>query len=543
MKRTMLIALFVAAPLWAWAQTTQPVVVGASYTVNDSLGPQTDPHVSGDLVAYTDLVNNQIRYHRLSLAQDRAIPNNGGIDAVSDVFGDVIVFTRLFGNSKGIYLFDTNSGTASEIDPQPGSIRNFASVGGNTVAWVDNGITGTLSNADILLYDLAAGGAPLRLTNSALDDRDPSVSPSGDVISWTECDGIACDVKVAKWNGTTWNATLMTGPARIEQHSGTDGNLVAYESYKVDTGERDIGFMSVNGGPETILPVSGDERNPSVSGGLIAFERFTAIGFGTSNTDILLYDTSTGLLYQLTNTPAQQERLSDIEVDPVTGVIRVVYVQDHPDGENVYAFSFVLQPPTTCDEPAEDPGCEDVTGRPVLGSLTLLRTTGGPNKGSVSFTSAPGDALLCVENTRSTSSRVRLNGTVAVGPSAFKHSVELIERRVTVGAANVLSGAIAGTPGARYTATVYGPRPNTCAAAAAVTSELGVKGTKESELRTIRGRKLALTDANEAAAEPLAGLVGCSSAGPAMGAFALLALATLLVRGRRERAPVVVRRR
>jgi len=83
MRRTRLAAMVATAALAASLGTVpafaQATLIGTTQTVNDGLGDQTDPHVSGDFVAYTSNAdgNNRIRYHVLSTSTDAVVPNNG----------------------------------------------------------------------------------------------------------------------------------------------------------------------------------------------------------------------------------------------------------------------------------------------------------------------------------------------------------------------------------------------------------------------------------------------------------------------------------
>ena len=89
------LALLAAGP--ALGQTFEPPPPGQEYTVNGAPGNQTGPHVSGDLVSYSDESSggSQIRYHDLATGVDSAIANGGAFDFLSDVAGGRIVFTRV----------------------------------------------------------------------------------------------------------------------------------------------------------------------------------------------------------------------------------------------------------------------------------------------------------------------------------------------------------------------------------------------------------------------------------------------------------------
>jgi hypothetical protein len=88
-----------AEPILVEPQVGEPLEL-TLVTVNDGPGNQTDPHVSGDLAAYTSTVtgSTQIRYYNFLTSTDIGIPNvhPSGVqttDYLSDISGHTIVFT------------------------------------------------------------------------------------------------------------------------------------------------------------------------------------------------------------------------------------------------------------------------------------------------------------------------------------------------------------------------------------------------------------------------------------------------------------------
>src|SRR6266581_3083492 len=80
----------------ATAGTAQAIVpanggdVGGTFvTVNNGTGDQTDPHVSGDLVTYADIVDggSRIRYHDLGAGTDRVVPRASPIPGAVWIWG------------------------------------------------------------------------------------------------------------------------------------------------------------------------------------------------------------------------------------------------------------------------------------------------------------------------------------------------------------------------------------------------------------------------------------------------------------------------
>jgi hypothetical protein len=313
-------------------------------TINQSNGPQRDPHVSGPLVSYTDQAPFPSRVHVFDLGTglDTTIPGTSvEHDFLSDVSGTNVVFTRIFTARSAIMRYSTASGTVSELDAQAASDRTGAAIGGGTVAWMDMAVAGTSSTSEIVAYDLV-GGTSTRLTSDTFWDANVAVSPDGEVIVWTKCSGSGgasgCDVYKALRSGSAWTVSGLPLPSE-ELLPDTDGSIVVYESSRA--GESDVYWQPVAGGTEQQLTLAGWQRNSNVSNGLVTFEHQDPAA-PTLNWDLALYDVATNVLYRLTETPAD-EFLSDVDYDPATRRVRVVYTRtNNSTGDDVYALTFTL---------------------------------------------------------------------------------------------------------------------------------------------------------------------------------------------------------
>jgi hypothetical protein len=316
---------------------------GTPVTINSSNGDQTDPHVSGDIAAYTDLAGSTIRYFNFATHVDAAIPTTPDvIDILSDVSGSRIAFSRIEVDRNALMVFDTDTATLTEILPNPGTNRIGAAIGGNTVAYVDQSV----GNGDVYAYDLSTS-AWWTIGNDPAAEGNPNVSPDGNVIVWERCPItlIKCDVMQAARNGGSWTVSVVAYSSDSEGNPDTNGTLVVYDaSYPGNPTGQDIYFVPVAGGATTQLEIPGDQQNPSISDGVIAFEsRATP----TSDTDIFLYVIATNTLWQVTNTPGVDETLNDVTVLP-NGQVRIVWAaNDGAQGEqNIYATTFSL--PASC---------------------------------------------------------------------------------------------------------------------------------------------------------------------------------------------------
>src|SRR5712691_11148520 len=165
---------------------------GTTTTINNGPGDQTEPHVSGDLVAYTDkdfVAGSRIHYFDLGTGIDQVVPAgaSGDSDNLSDVGDGRIVFSRTrAGDGKtAAMLFDVASGTLRELDPVTAATpmsRFGVVIGGGTVAYDELEV----GNGDIFAYDLATATAT-NLSQSFDLEGDPAVAPAGDVVVWERC--------------------------------------------------------------------------------------------------------------------------------------------------------------------------------------------------------------------------------------------------------------------------------------------------------------------------------------------------------------------
>jgi HYR domain-containing protein/WD40 repeat protein len=343
-------------------------------TINAGSGDQNDPHISGDLVAYAS--DFSLRYYSFLTNTDAQIPlGPSARDLLSDVSGSKIVFSRVLagGNTTValVMVFDAAMPASPpvEIDVADGTTRLGSAIGGDTIAYIDFGLQG---NGELVIHDLASS-ASLRITNDTNTDQNPAVSPDGNVVTWEHCLSSAgnCDIWQAVKSGTVWNVSVVSNTTNSEANPDTNGTIIVYDSRRPTNG--DLFWHPVDGGEEVQLLLSGFEANPSIAGNLIAFEsRPTQAG----TTDIFVYDITTNLLYQITDTPLVSEQLNDITVLPDCR-IRVVWASDE-DGaseRNIKAATFSLN------------ACNDDTP-PVLDSIADVIVTLPLNSTATSTTVA-----------------------------------------------------------------------------------------------------------------------------------------------------------
>jgi hypothetical protein len=315
--------------------------LGKRITLNNGPGDQMDPHVSGDLAVYADTGAYTIRYYSFLANIDRAIPKGStDIDAPADASGTRIAFSRAMSDRQACMVYDTAANTLTEIAPQVGSWRSSTALGRDTVAFTDQGV----GNGDIMVYDLATSGPLINVSASPEVDGNPHVAPSGNAIVWQRerCNPSCVDSGVMKSVrvGGMWSpATIVSDTPYLEYDPDTDGVWIVYASERPSATGPDIYFQPLSGGSETRLAIPGTQRNPAISSGVIVFDSLANNPVAAS--DVYLYIIATGTLLRVTDTPAVNEVLSDIDVLP-NGDIRVVWAADDGLGGefNVYARTF-----------------------------------------------------------------------------------------------------------------------------------------------------------------------------------------------------------
>jgi hypothetical protein len=314
------------------------MVAGAPILINVSPGHQTDPHVSGDIAAYTDESSGVIRYYDFFTSAPGSIfTPMGSADQLSDVDGNHIAFARQTGLSRSCQVFDVTTSNTVQIGPDNSGAFATA-LGSDTVAFV--------SFDDIKVGRISNPGAPLaNLSSSAALDSHPAVSPNGNAVVWQACTGGGCSILKSTFNGTSWSSAVVVANAPAANTSpDTDGVSIAYDSDRAGPVDgSDIYLQALPGGADTQLSLAGAQRNPSVANGIVAFESTAA---GASSADLFIYEISTNRLFQLTATPGFDEQLNDVTVLG-DGSIRVVWAGhlDTTSDNDILAQTFTLPAP------------------------------------------------------------------------------------------------------------------------------------------------------------------------------------------------------
>lgn len=318
-------------------------VGGTTVAVDTTAGDQLDPHVSGNIAAYTDRSDPSapvIRYYDFlnPVTPNAAISGSfGDLDILSDVNGDHIAFSR-FNSITGTYacmVFDLV--THNTIQIGSGVAVGQTALGGDTVAFVSL----TSGIGDIYVGRISDPLAPLTNLSASSDvEKTPAVSPSGSLVVWASCPTLfsPCDIMKATFSGGVWSAPSVVRSAPAA-NPDTDGTNIVFDS------AGDVFFQPVSGGAATQLVIDGVQQNPSIAEGVITFESSVD---GLAPYDLFVYQISTNTLFRVTDTPGTHESLNDVTV-LASGDVRVVWTSNDdvsdPLAGNIYARTFPLPEP------------------------------------------------------------------------------------------------------------------------------------------------------------------------------------------------------
>lgn len=343
-RKTLLMTVVIIVSMMTSALTpiNGGVAGGNKVTISAGIGEQVDPHMDGDLVAYTDESSAQIRFYSFLTSLDQEVPgSSAGLDSLPDVLGTRISFSHITVDRQAIMVYDTATAVLLDIAPQAGSSRVGSTLGGDYVAFTDR----VIGNGDIMAYDLVTAGPLVNVSAAPELERNPALSPAGDVIVWDRCfSNTDCAIMKAQRIGGIWQpaSVLVDVAGAMETSAVTDGTTVAYASDRASATDDDIYFQPLSGGAETQLEMPGFQSRPTIDAGVIGFE--SANPFGAR--DIYVYLVATNQLIQVTDTPLVNDILSDVTVLK-DGNIRVVWAAD--DGLigdfNIYAQTFTPPPP------------------------------------------------------------------------------------------------------------------------------------------------------------------------------------------------------
>jgi hypothetical protein len=366
-------------------------LTGTSVAITDD-GGSNYPQVSGDWVTYEDDSSGAevVGYYNLTSGVTGTIPlGSEYADEEPAISGTTVVYTdEDLSGTENIYAYDIGSGNPPvALDPEADVAQDSPAIGGDTVAWVDNGCEAdapascsdpvSLADPQIMVYDTSTESLTDLSDSPSTVNQQPSVSPDGSVVVWSQCDNgtdaASCEIMQAVLGaGGSWTVSQLTsasGGIAGYQSPQTDGSIVVYESQLAVsnyTVPGNIYWQPVGGGTQQEVPLPAgysEPQQPSTSGGLISY--YTQ---GTAQ-NLWVYSIATQQTYQPTQASDVDNFNPEMSVTP-DGVARLVWWTYGATGSNVSGFVFsVPQAAQAISLTAPAAG--------VYGGSAVLSATGG----------------------------------------------------------------------------------------------------------------------------------------------------------------------
>jgi Thrombospondin type 3 repeat len=318
---TVVIAAVVAAVITGTAGAITPAsggdAGGTIVTVNNGLGDQTDPHVSGDLVTYADIVDggSRIRYHDLGAGTDRVVPRASPIPEAVWIWAPGITGATSpsdlaqFFFSKTVTLAATPSGATLLV-----AADNFAEVRVNGTVVGTTGSTtdfaaGLASQQSLKSFDIApylnagTNTITIRAQNAtgfgACSPCSYSQNPAGVVFGGTITAGGAVVRLASDQSWQVFDADPGT-PGASSLGSAGAFCLTATNPDPCPAGATVYGFAG--GATWTAASSFSYDLLSDVDGHRIVFSRL----YGDGTTAVTLFDTLSGALTDLDQRPGSQ---------------------------------------------------------------------------------------------------------------------------------------------------------------------------------------------------------------------------------------------
>jgi beta propeller repeat protein len=306
-----------------------PTITLTETRITTDLADQLDPAISGDIIVYTDIrgMDADIWYYDLSKNQEfQASSAPWGDQELTDVSDGKITYTDLA--TMSVLVYDTSTGTTTDLTGAARTTALDSSISGNIVAWKDYRSD---QNAEIYARDLATN-EERRISFSPDSDERPKVN-NGKIV-WQRCPtSISCDIWAYDW--TTRTTTQVTNTPNDERSPDISGSNIVYQGNDgvSPNGDDDIYLYNLDTGVVKRLSLPGHQSNPAIWGDHVTFDDYSSGRY-----HVKLYKISTNSFFDIV-TPASQQFLNDIWDN------HVVYTDDRNGQLDIYMTEFTLPPP------------------------------------------------------------------------------------------------------------------------------------------------------------------------------------------------------
>jgi TolB protein len=304
------------------AQTT---ITGTTRQLTTNSSPQLDPAISGDLVVYTDQRNgnDDVYFINVVTGVETQITSATTPQRLNDVSGNLIAFTDLTSPGRRVMLYDVTTATTSQAGT--GTVDQNPRLDGDLVAF-ERGLSAA---ADVVAFDRATNTEIPIATTAAIE-----ISPvvGGTRIVYERHAALAGQGDIVMFDTATSTETVLEGTTADARRPDIDGNIVVWDVLSA-SGDTDIAIYDLSTGLTKVLTRSGDQRAPHVSGRVVAFDDNAL----TVNSDIVLY-----------HIPSEQ--FVPVAVSGDIGFLndisgnRIVYTSNQAGNNDIWLCEFTLDP-------------------------------------------------------------------------------------------------------------------------------------------------------------------------------------------------------
>ncbi len=296
-------------------------------------GDKGFPAISGNIIIWHDNSTMSVQVYDVASGRIMTIPGNNAFGAMRqmDVSGNYVVWVgaNIATMSPDIYLCDITSGSVTPVTNDQ-AYQMSPSISRNTICW--NEIDMTTGKGKVYVYDLATRkGSTLTGNNTAGQAASNQIFPAigGDTLAWLDDGGAA-----SGYLNLNWLSLSGRGSAIIEPSSNpfsppavsSDGRRIVW----VAVTDESPALRMLDVTTRKTQQITGEgamPANPAVDGNYIVWADYR-----NGNGDIYLYDIQSGRERQITSDNAEQ-MFPDISGD------RIVWMSNSGGAWNIYSAS------------------------------------------------------------------------------------------------------------------------------------------------------------------------------------------------------------
>ncbi|MFZ1789423.1 MAG: hypothetical protein WAT92_13980 [Saprospiraceae bacterium] len=302
---------------------------GAPMNLTNSLTDEFKPVVNGDFVMWEKNDGGiSLEGYQISTSNTFMINDIGEDQSGANINNNFAVFTVTTNCSESeVYLINLITRQYENISNCSEKDDYFPTISGNIISWECLDVSGGPTNIKYFLFDEQSANC-LNATNISnnLPNADNQPQSDGSYIVWSGNDGN--DSEIFLYNLTDGTvANISNNASNFDRNPEISGDYVVWE-HNNDAFDDEILLyrISTNGPIINISNRVGNEDDPKISGNFVVWE-----GIDGTDTDIYLYNISTGTVTDITNDTESQ-------YDPDVDGHYVVWTLQSPGAIDIFLF-------------------------------------------------------------------------------------------------------------------------------------------------------------------------------------------------------------